>query len=551
MANTLRIKRRAAGGAAGAPSTLANAELAFNEQDNTLYYGVGTGGTGGSATTIIAIGGPGTFAPLASPALTGTPTAPTATAGTNTTQLATTAFVAASFAPLASPTLTGTPAAPTAAVSTNTTQIATTAYVLGQLNSTSTSVNMDGTQAAGTSLLIARADHTHPTDTSRAPLASPTFTGTPAAPTATAGTNTTQIATTAFVATSFAPLASPALTGTPVAPTAAVNTSTTQIATTAFVLGQLSSTTPAALGTAAVGTGTTFARADHVHVMPALSALNVPTASVSLNSQNITNLLDPVNPQDAATKNYVDITAQGLNAKHSVKAASTANLTLSGTQTVDGISLIAGDRVLVKNQTTTSQNGIYVVSASAWSRSTDTQTWLELVSAFTFVEQGTSQADTSWVCSVDQGGTLNTTAVAWFQFGSAAAYTAGNGLGLAGNTFSVTPDGTSLTVSGTGVRINATWTGQSTITTLGTITTGVWNGTAVTVPYGGTGATSLTGYVYGNGTGTMTASTTIPNTAITGLGTMSTQAASSVAITGGSITGLTTFDTVTIDGGTF
>lgn len=102
-------------------------------------------------------------------------------------------------APLASPAFTGTPTAPTAAVNTNTTQLATTAFVLGQANSTAGTIAMSGTQSAGTSNLYARADHVHPTDTTRAPLASPNFTGTPTAPTATTGTNTTQIATTAFV----------------------------------------------------------------------------------------------------------------------------------------------------------------------------------------------------------------------------------------------------------------------------------------------------------------------------------------------------------------
>ncbi|WP_313073388.1 hypothetical protein [Melaminivora sp.] len=100
MANTIRIKRRAAGGAPGAPARLENAELAFNEQDKVLYYGLGTGGTGGSASQAIPIAGPGAFAPLDSPALTGSPTAPTAAPGANNTQLATTAFVKAALAAL-------------------------------------------------------------------------------------------------------------------------------------------------------------------------------------------------------------------------------------------------------------------------------------------------------------------------------------------------------------------------------------------------------------------------------------------------------------------
>jgi hypothetical protein len=170
-----------------------------------------------------------TYAPLASPALSGVPTAPTATLGTNTTQIATTAFVLANAssgaswgsitgtlssqtdlqnalnakAPLASPSLTGTPLSTTAAADTNTTQIATTAFVIGQASSTTPANN--GTAAVGTSAKYARADHVHGTDTTRAALDSPTFTGTPSLPTGTtavtqtAGNNTTAVATTAFV----------------------------------------------------------------------------------------------------------------------------------------------------------------------------------------------------------------------------------------------------------------------------------------------------------------------------------------------------------------
>jgi hypothetical protein len=139
-------------------------------------------------------------------------------------------------APLASPSLTGVPLSTTAAVDTNTTQIATTAFVLAQAASANPVI--DGTAAPGTSTRYARGDHVHPTDTTRAALASPTFTGVPAAPTATAATNTTQLATTAFVTTADnlkANIASPTFTGVPAAPTAAAGTSTTQLATTAFV----------------------------------------------------------------------------------------------------------------------------------------------------------------------------------------------------------------------------------------------------------------------------------------------------------------------------
>ena len=141
-------------------------------------------------------------------------------------------------------TINGNATATTPAADTNSTALATTAYVVGQAGSATPLVN--GTAAVGTSLRYARQDHVHPTDTSRAALASPTFTGTPAAPTAAVDTNTTQIATTAYVvgqgylksataSSTYAPLASPALTGTPTAPTATAGTNTTQIATTAFV----------------------------------------------------------------------------------------------------------------------------------------------------------------------------------------------------------------------------------------------------------------------------------------------------------------------------
>ncbi|MEM4385379.1 MAG: hypothetical protein QXD03_02390 [Candidatus Anstonellales archaeon] len=125
---------------------------------------------------------------------------------------------------------------------------------------------------------------------------------------------------------------------------------------------------------------------------------------------------------DAYTKSEIDTMIQGLRPKQSVRAATTGNITLSGTQTIDGVSLSAGDRVLVKDQTTQSQNGIYIVSTSNWTRATDADAWDELVSAFVFVEQGTTNADTAWVCTVDRGGTLGTTPVTWIKFAGSGAY---------------------------------------------------------------------------------------------------------------------------------
>jgi hypothetical protein len=231
----------------------------------------------------------------------------------------------------------------------------------------------------------------------------------------------------------------------------------------------------------------------------------VPTAAVSLNSQRITNLAEPSASTDAATKNYVDSVAQGLDVKASVVAATTANITLTAPQTIDGISVIAGDRVLVKNQTTASANGIYVVAAGAWTRAVDADSWAELISAFVFVERGTVNADTGYVCTVDPGGTLNSTNVTFAQFSGAGTYVAGNGLALTGNSFSVTGTSNRISVSGSGVDIASTYVGQTSITTLGTIATGTWNATTIAVAKGGTGVTTLTGLVKANGTSAFSA----------------------------------------------
>lgn len=276
-----------------------------------------------------------------------------------------------------------------------------------------------------------------------------------------------------------------------------------------------------------------------------LDQMAAPTASVSLNNQKITNLATPVLGTDAANKDYVDSVSQGLDPKQSVKAATTAAIVLNGPLNVDGVSLIAGDRVLVKNQGAVSEvsainltgltaaglsgkyftidsptvpyyvwfdlddgstdpavggktgievniatgdsdadiagkvqavlnvhsafsatlstatvnvtnlvggpatdatagdsgavasttvqgasagaaNGVYIVQAGAWTRALDTDTWNELFSAYVFVEQGTQNADSGWLCTVDAGGTLNTDSVTWVQFSQAGTVTAAN-----------------------------------------------------------------------------------------------------------------------------
>lgn len=415
MANTIRLKRRAAGGASGAPASLASAEPAYNEQDDTLYYGKGD--SSGVATSIIPIGGKGAFVDLSSAqSISGvktfgsSPVVPTPATGDNSTNAASTAFVKAQgyLTGNQSITLSGdiTGAGATVVVGT----LATVNSNVGTF--TKVTVNGKGLITAATNLLAADI---------------PTLTA------------------------------------------AKISDFDAQVRTSR------------------------------------LDQLAAPTADVSLNSRKITNVADPVSAQDAATKSYVDGVAQGLDAKHSVRAATTANITLAGAQTVDGVSVVAGDRVLVKNQTAAAQNGVYFAQSGAWTRALDMDAWSKVPNAFVFVEQGTTQADTGWVCTADAGGTLGTTAVTWTQFSSAGSYIAGAGLTLTGATFDVGGTANRIAVNADSIDIAVTYAGQASITTLGTITTGAWNGAAIGVPYGGTGATTLTGLVKGNGAAAFTA----------------------------------------------
>jgi hypothetical protein len=182
-----------------------------------------------------------------------------------------------------------------------------------------------------------------------------------------------------------------------------------------------------------------------------IGATNIALGGTSLTLGGLTSVTvtqDPISGLQLATKQYVDAVAQGLNVKPAVLLATTANITLSGEQSIDGFTT-SSSRVLVKNQSTQANNGIYVSNASTWTRAVDAATWAQLISAFVFVEQGTTQADTGWVCTVDPGGTLGVTAVTWTQFSGAGTYTAGTGLTLTGSQFSLTAPVTTA-LGGTG-----------------------------------------------------------------------------------------------------
>jgi hypothetical protein len=209
----------------------------------------------------------------------------------------------------------------------------------------------------------------------------------------------------------------------------------------------------------------------------------------------------PTGATDLVNKQYVDYYAAGLSWKAPVTAASLANITsLSGLQTIDGVALAAGETVLVKNQSTAADNGIYVVSSGAWTRSIGADVWDEFIGAITFVVEG-SQGGSAWYCTAQPGGTLGVTALNWENFTVSAIYTAGTGLTLSGTQFSITPVGAAGTY-----------------------------GSASSVPVFVTNAS-------GQVTGVTNTAISIINTQVSGLGTMSTQNANAVAITGGTING--------------
>lgn len=169
-----------------------------------------------------------------------------------------------------------------------------------------------------------------------------------------------------------------------------------------------------------------------------LSELAVPDADVSLNSQKITSLGTPSSSTDAATKGYVDGVAEGLDVKASCRLATTANHGLSGLADIDGLTPLNGDRILVKNQTTGSENGIYTAASGSWSRATDAAQSGEITAGtFVFVEQGDTHADSGWVVTTNGTITIGATDIVWTQFSGAGQITAGIALTKTGNTLDV------------------------------------------------------------------------------------------------------------------
>jgi hypothetical protein len=279
------------------------------------------------------------------------------------------------------------------------------------------------------------------------------------------------------------------------------------------------------------GVATTLSRSDHAHGNPvhdnaahaaiSRSALAAPTADVPWGGFKITGLGTPAAGTDAANKTYVDGAINGLSWKDNVRLATTANITLSTNQTIDGVLTVTGDRVLVKNQTTPALNGIYIADPSLWARATDADLDTELLSAAVFVSEGSTQADTAWVMTTNLPITVGTTGLTWVQFGAGAVYSAGNGLTLTGNVFDVG--------AGSGILVAADTVAVDTavIATRAYVDSGIGT-TALTTAGAGLTKTGQTVDVIG-GTGitvaadlvsvdtTVIATQTYVNTAVTGM----------------------------------
>jgi len=509
MANTIRIKRRGSG-MAGAPSSLASAELAFNEIDNTLYYGKGD--SSGTATSIAAIGGDGAFVSLSGTqtisgnktfsgtvSLGSSATATTPASNSNDTTLATTAFVTTKTTGFGSGSVTSVGLSLPAMFSVTGSPVTTSGTLTASLASQTANhvfIAPNGTAGAPTFRALLAADLPSLTGTYLGLSAggtvsgNTTFSGTVAlGASATATTpstidNSTKVATTAYVqnqgflttAVSSVGLSLPnifTVSGSPVTLSGTLTASlASQTTNTVFAAPNGSTGAPTFRSLAAADIPTlTAAKISDFDTQVRTSRLDqmaAPTASVAFNSQKITGLADPTNAQDAATKLYVDNSRLGIDFKDSVRVATTANIaTLAGgaPSTVDGVSVAANDRILVKNQTTTSQNGIYKVdtvgtgSNGSWSRTTDADGSPagELTSgAFVYVEEGTANAQDQYVITTTGTITVGTTGITWGLFSGAGKITAGSGLSKSKDTLSISLAGSSGLETTSGLALTNT-----------------------------------------------------------------------------------------------
>jgi hypothetical protein len=500
MANLIRIKRRT-NGQPGSPAGLNNAELAYNEVDDVLYYGRGAD-QNGNAITIPAIGGPGAYMTLGTAqSISG---AKTFTGPVEFTD-----------------DLEGTTAPPEDDSST----LATTAFVksLGYGPGTVTSVGLN------------------------LPTGLFSVTGSPITDSGTlTGSLSNQNANLLFAG--------------PVEGTAS----------TPGFRALVAADIPEILASKITDF---FEEVTSV----TLDQFALPLGPVSFNDEALTDLADPLNPQDAATKAYVDASSEGLLVKESVRAATTQNITLSGGFIVDDVNIADDDRILVKDQNDASENGIYIVNlGSAWVRAEDFNDPTDTrAGAFVFVKEG-NQAGSGFVLTTQGTIEFGTTPLIFTQFSGAGQFQGGAGIDQDGSTFSVfSASSDRIVVDANGVDLAETTVTPSTYTSVTVDAYGrVTDGTSPTTlsGYGITDAQPLSillseiseltissdQLIYGSGNSevSLTTFTSFARDLLAdanasaarstlGLGSIATQNANNVSITGGTISN------ITIDGGTF
>jgi len=274
-------------------------------------------------------------------------------------------------------------------------------------------------------------------------------------------------------------------------------------------------------------------------VGPAGTPFYGPANATFTNISTVTGTITttPTRDTDIANKGYVDSVAQGLDVKASCVYSTTNNITLSGLAVqANGdwtSTLSVGDRILVKNQVLSQFNGIYVAASGTWARSVDMNTWAEVPSAFTFIESGTTLADTGWVCTSNQGGTIDVTAIYWSQFSGAGSYLAGTGLTLTGNTFSITNTGVTAAAYGSASSVGTfTVNAQGQLTLAGSTSIAI-AGTQIT---SGTIDSARLSGSYSNITGLGTlGNLTVTNTITGSISGNATTATSATNIAGGTV----------------
>lgn len=598
MANTIRIKRSTT---TAAPSSLANAELAYSENSSKLFIGVGTGGVGGSATSIVAIGGDGAYLTLdttqtisgsktfsGSVNLGSSATAVTKSVGDNSTAVATTAYVDAVAAGL-DLSVAGDSGAISIDHATETLGIYGGTALTSSASGNNVTISLDNTTVTPGSYGSSTQIPTFTVDAQgRLTAAGIANVATTLSTAGDSGTGTVDL-----LSQTLSILGGTGLTATASSQSVTLNLDNTTVTAGSYGSASAVSTFTVDAQGRLTAAGQQTISITHSNVTDfdtqvrtsRLDQMAAPSASVSMNGQTLTNVGTPLNANDATNKAYVDNAVSGLVWKDSANLLATSNVSLTGTDAtlvIDGhAALDSGDvgyRLLLIGQTTGTENGIYEYTVSGGNytlvRTSDADTYQELIGAAVFIKEGTSYANTGWLQSdhyITSFGGQD-----WVQFSGAGAYTAGDGLVAVGTTFNVgTASASRIVINSNDIDLATsgvsagTYT-QVTVDAYGRTTSGA-NPTTLS-GYGITDAqpldatlTALAGVtvsadqvIYSTGTDAFSTSSLTSfgrsliddadaATARTtlGLGTIATQNANNVAITGGTIDG------ITLDGGVF